>query len=263
MKHLVLHEKVELTTYENVQEIIDHVKSNFADYKYRFVRQSISLEKMSELATIGDNSIIKNINKDINAHTKELSKGEKPKINIRNDVAGGSVSVPRYLYGLPDCMRRVEKKVNPFKIVNLLIDISYCWAVKNKEARECMTEILKRVVALERKGYRLKITALITAYSREQGKRQTFMFPLKKESERLNIARFGTLISEPKFFRTFGFSILSDFVKDAGLGCPLNNGRDFGCNPVPIIANEYFKSTNDNVIYVAYNTDLDSAFGKI
>lgn len=82
-----------------------------------------------------------------------------PATRMRNAVAGGSVSVPRFLDGRPDCMRRRVRTVAPSETVVVRMSIASNGDVSADSKERRGLAVLEAVSALSRSGRKVEVWA--------------------------------------------------------------------------------------------------------
>lgn len=133
-----------------------------------------------------------------------LQTGEEDKlISFKNDVVGYVPIVPLVLQGIPNCMSNVQKKRVKSRIIHIVYNISITCDRSSDDIMKAGLEFFKVIMALERQGYRIRLTAMqeFTDYNGSD----MFFLNLKSEYKPLHISSMMFPLIHPAMFRVIGF----------------------------------------------------------
>lgn len=133
-----------------------------------------------------------------------LQTGEEDKlISFKNDVVGYTPIVPLVLQGIPNCMSNVQKKRVKSRIIHIVYNISITCDRSSDDIMKAGLELFKVIMALERQGYRIRLTAMqeFTDYNGSD----MFFLNLKSEYKPLHISSMMFPLIHPAMFRVIGF----------------------------------------------------------
>lgn len=133
-----------------------------------------------------------------------LQTGEEDKlISFKNDVVGYVPIVPLVLQGIPNCMSNVQKKRVKSRIIHIVYNISITCDRSSDDIMKAGLELFKVIMALERQGYRIRLTAMqeFTDYNGSD----MFFLNLKSEYKPLHISSMMFPLIHPAMFRVIGF----------------------------------------------------------
>lgn len=135
------------------------------------------------------------------------TKGSGIKSINRLDVVGHSVVVPLYLQGIPNCMINSKRVINN-KIINVFYSPQAPCGVSQDRLISGATKLFKKVIALERDGYRVNL------YVIECQENFGYCIKLKTDRETLNIKKLCFPIISSSMLRRIGFKIKERLYED-------------------------------------------------
>ena len=232
-----------ITTFDSIQELVNHTKTTKVNQVFKDGRmtlmsektetqgnwyQTIDLDHAMSLLRNGWADKSKELEKKLNT---KLKKEAAPVMRQRSvyDVVGGNASVPRYLQGVPTNMVRQVRQPVKEKVVTINYNISYSFMVTGDQIIQKAVDCLSYVKSLEDKGTRVNLKVYLV--SREpHGGSKTFAYEVtvKKSSERLSISKLAFTLCHPSMLRRIMVScierdpeVTSEFVD--GYGVPVRN----------------------------------------
>ena len=156
--------------------------------------------------------------------------GQKERRKMVNDIVGFQANVPRYLQGIPTNMVNQTKVVKKQKIINLVKGITYKAGVSADRIIEDSTKTLLLVNELEKKGFRVNLSVMFSAFCGNE--RVLFKTKIKAAGEKLNISKLAYPMVNPSFLRRHMFRSLENEkrIKNkswaGGYGQPLTRNED-------------------------------------
>lgn len=120
-----------------------------------------------------------------------------------NDVVGYAPIVPNVLLGIPQTMINFSRKKVKSKIIHIVYGITVTCGVEMEELTQVGLEFMKAVVDLEKRGYRLRLTAM-QEYS-SQGDTDILFMKVKDEFKKLDLQSSIFNLVHPAVFRAIGF----------------------------------------------------------
>lgn len=126
------------------------------------------------------------------------------------DVAGFVPVVPLAIQNLPLSMLNKKKAINN-KIVTIFYCCSVPYHVKSDKIMETTTELMKKIVKLERDGYRVNL--YIVQYNSDDNG-YGYILKLKTDREVLNIKKLCFPLVSSSFLRRIDFRIKERLFKD-------------------------------------------------
>ena len=134
---------------------------------------------------------------------KKVAAGEAKRISFVNDIVGFVPVVPLALNGVPNCM--VNSHIRPIKnkVVNVYYDMTHPCGVSPEDLIENGKKVLRAIMAIEQKGYRVNLYAVQT-YA--DGTDCDMLVVKVKSSDRpLDLKRMSFPLMHTAFFRVIGF----------------------------------------------------------
>ena len=235
-----------VTTFDSIQELVNHTKTAEVTKTFKNSRtilmsektedrgtwyQTYDLDEAMTLLRNGWTDKSKELEKKLDI---QLNKEAAPAIRQKSvyDVVGGNASVPRYLQGVPTNMIRQVRKPVKEKVVTVNYNISYNFTITGDQIIQKAVDCLSYVKALEDKGTRVNLKVYLV--SREPyGGSKTFAYEVtvKKSSERLSISKLAFTLCHPSMLRRIMVScierdpeVTSEFVD--GYGKPVRDLSD-------------------------------------
>lgn len=142
-------------------------------------------------------------------------KAQAQSVNRRcYDVAGGFVSVPRYIQGKPNCMIRMKKQQIKQRVIDVYKSIDYSGATSAdaivNESVKAM-QIIKRIESL---GYRVNLYITMGTETTAGTYKTIVNVKLKAASEKLNVSKLAFPLAHPSMLRRlmFRFTEVSPFT---------------------------------------------------
>ena len=140
---------------------------------------------------------------------KAEKKAQTQSVNRRcYDVAGGFVSVPRYIQGKPNCMIRMKKQQIKQRVINLYKSVDYTGSTSAdtiiEESIKAM-QIIKRVESL---GYRVNLFITMGVKTHSDTYKTIVNVKLKDASEKLNVSKLAFPLAHPSMLRRLMFRFI-------------------------------------------------------
>jgi|MudIll2142460700_1097286.scaffolds.fasta_scaffold00080_21 hypothetical protein len=150
-----------------------------------------------------------------------------------HDVRGSSVSVPRYMTGHPQSMRRIH--VEPLKQKTVLL--GYCISangnVDGDTLTKCGIAVLAAVNHLERRGVRVRLDVFDQSWARSgSGDNFGWSLTVKDYREPLNLLKLAFPICHPSMLRRIAFRwvetapIVTDTSLVGGYGTAISSANE-------------------------------------
>lgn len=262
-------------SYDNMQDLLEttdlekHIKSNdfFLYMKPAFFGAETSQQIINYMKNGYDNSV-DNLKQTVRLAEAKFTEGNIARRKLKRSVYGSKVNVPNYLIGVPNCMYRNKKEPRPEKIVTVYYDITVHEDISQTTYEKKANEIMSYIVALEKKGYRVRLNIFSAHTQVFQAKKIQNFFSLciKHEDTPINIQKISYPTTSLSFFR---------YVE---LQCwylgHLNNYSDKGNNfvkgcgrPLYYLGYVYRNRVLENIardgetmLYVSHETDLKRMF---
>lgn len=130
--------------------------------------------------------------------------GEGKRISTRNEVVGFAPIVPLAIQGIPNCMSNTYYKPIKAKVLDIYYSISCGCGVDHKDILKVGMVTMKYIVALENKGYRVRLNA-VQSYSGGSDC-DMMILRLKSENQPLDVRRVMFPMMHPGMFRAIGFA---------------------------------------------------------
>lgn len=158
-----------------------------------------------------------------------VQRADGKRISFTNDVVGFSPIVPLALKGVPNCMINQTMKKIKAKVVNIVYDMSASSSTSPQQMSDNLVKLMKIVVSLELKGYRIGLTAMQSYSDRCTGAKHNInsdmaFVKVKTPNQPLDVKRAMFPLGHPAMFRVIGFDWYSKFPKGKhrwGYGTPL------------------------------------------
>ena len=149
---------------------------------------------------------------------------KEPKVS----VAGGSVIVPRYVAGIPTCMRKMAKVERPKKTIHLVMDITVSCRYSAEEVTKASTYVAAAIERVIRLGYSVRLDVLGTAYCNSEHVVIISGVTVKGYCDHLSNPRLAFWCGHPAALRGAMFahwaarSDMPEYEAGWSLGCGLN-----------------------------------------
>lgn len=140
---------------------------------------------------------------------KAEKKAQAQSVNRRcYDVAGGFVSVPRYIQGKPNCMVRMKKQQIKQRVIDVYKSIDYTGSTSADTIVEESIKAMQIVKRIESMGIRanLYITMGIKTYSDTY--KVIVNVKIKDASEKLNVSKLAFPLAHPSMLRRLQFRFI-------------------------------------------------------
>lgn len=229
-----------VTTFESIQEMVNHIKTAPVNkvFENRWSLMSTAKEKHSsnfygtetfdealDLLTHGWVDKSKELEQKFTDRVKKESNQVMRQKSVY-DVVGGNASVARYLQGVPTNMIRQVRTPVKQKVLTVNYNISFGCKTTAKEILDNAIDCLSYVKKLEDSGTRVNLNVyLITDYD---GLTFGYVSPVKKSGERLSIAKMAFTLCHASMLRRILVAcmerdqeVTSGFVD--GYGYPVKN----------------------------------------
>lgn len=190
--------------------IVEENRSNYStmnigscDSNYDFTKTH-SMSEAIDLARYGWQEGIEKLNSKIQIKTQ----GEL--FTNKYDIAGGHVSVPRYLNGCPKNMIRKVPVENKDRVITI---VKVCSVLGGKSVDAMIAEGAKFVQVIQRveaSGYRCNADVIFASskeFQRISSTAHVVRVRIKKANERLNLAKMCFPMVHPSMFRRFIFKL--------------------------------------------------------
>lgn len=175
-----------------------------------------------------------------------------------NCIAGGAVSVPRALAGVPTCMIKRVEQPQRARVVRLAIDVGRSGIVSTHDIIEWGKRIVSLVRSIERAGRRVQIDVFATCTDDFNSNRvNAFTLPIKNASQPLDLKRICFPLVHPAFQRVFKFDWYDRLPQDDveyvwGYGHAV-------CYETQETQDRVVRALfGDNCHYIGFNTDIDT-----
>ena len=159
---------------------------------------------------------------------------------VEHKVVGQTVSVPRYLAGIPSCMRYNTRKSVPNKVLNVYLDKTALQDKKPYQIEDACLKFVSAMIDIELQGYRINL--YIAETHNDGSDCDMFTVKVKDASAPLDLKRMSFPLAHTAFFRVIGFDWYSR--------CPLatycwgyghNLGRDYTHEEITEAFEEMFR----------------------
>lgn len=203
--------------------------------------------------------------KDLVANTKKFMQDARAqdiaRINeLRMEVCGGSVNIPRYLAGAPDCMWQMKKNPRKSDIIHIGINCGVTCGVSKESAKKVGQIIARAIYSIEKAGYRARVDALaLHGDIKTSDYIAALSIPLKNPDAALSLPRLLYPLCDMSFFRgvSFAWVVQDQTLSDVcGLSCrPDSLFR--GPNKQGLISDMYQKIVGPNSTFFDFNVLVD------
>lgn len=145
--------------------------------------------------------------------TIQLAKAEKKaqaqSVNRRcYDVAGGFVSVPRYIQGKPNCMIRMKKQQIKQRVINLYKSVDYTGSTSADTIIEESVKAMQIIKRVESLGYRVNLFITMGIQTHNGTYKTIVNVKIKDASEKLNVSKLAFPLAHPSMLRRLMFRFI-------------------------------------------------------
>ena len=124
---------------------------------------------------------------------------------LKRGVCGGSVDIPRYLTGTPDCMIGIVKSNSRSKFIRIGVASGFTCDVSIDTVNAVGMALARAVKALELAKYRVGLDVAAVHASIDHDACAAMVIPVKTTNASLNLSRLMFPLSDPAFFRGVSF----------------------------------------------------------
>lgn len=211
--------------FDSIQELVNTNKNR----KSHFGQNSIS-KKVSENSKdfFGIDSIdkaydlLKNgwqdaTDKSIAEINKCICNGIGLKTEFKNDIVGFAPNVPLALLNVPNCMISAKRREVKTKVVNIIYDFCAPANIDSSELLEAGKNIVKLIIDLEKKGYRVSLDIARCNWNRYNKELYGLVCKIKDANQPINLKKLMYPIAHPSWFRvvTFDWQEKTPLTKDS------------------------------------------------
>lgn len=203
-----------------------------------------------------------------NEFEKEVSLcTDRRSVRFYTAPVGFAPIVPNAIRNLPNCMLNMVRENKKSKIVKFLIELNRSWDVTSNEIIDKMSKVLARIAVMEQNGYRCRIEVMGTFVNPRTSYGLTKVahtILIKSETQPFDIKKIAFPMVHTAMQRVFSWGwhnslpleYRSYYVDGLGQAPQYWNERQ---------RNDFLNAVRDNgekSVFVSYNTDLDTMFGK-
>ena len=206
-----------------------------------------------DLLAHGYSANIERMVKTVKSNTRN---GQRVKTERYADVMGYAPIVPNAILGVPCSMMNQRKKTVKARVIEIVFNRNCAAHHSTTEIEEYCCKVVGMIMELERKGYRVKLSAAFSVQDTSKKRQYIMTIPVKGESQPLNIKRMSFALTHPAFQRCLCFDWcerLPKVVKVGGLGIAIEY-----CDEI------YHRNLENhigkNVVMLYHGKDLDEAF---
>ena len=167
---------------------------------------------------------------------KAEKKAQAQSVNRRcYDVAGGFVSVPRYIQGKPNCMIRMKKQQIKQRVINLYKSVDYTGSTSADTIIEESVKAMQIIKRVESLGYRVNLFITMGIRTHSDTYKTIVNVKLKDASEKLNVSKLAFPLAHPSMLRRlmFRFTEVS----------PFTNSKKFNWNYGYVASDRYMRES--------------------
>lgn len=204
----------------------------------------------------------------ISVSMNHFTKGDYKRSKLVNSVVGCRPNVPNYCMKLPLTMYKnvVDYKKQP--VISIYYDFGVSANIEAGQKEEKSAKVLAKICELEKRGYRVRLNAVFCSRQCFSNRKYVgFYFPLKNESQLLDLKRVSFPIISTDMLRVLTFAYLDMLdARNNQLGTfdKVGKGYAIGRDDYSI---RYFlsniKRPNERCYYLSYYTDLDKVFNDL
>ena len=127
---------------------------------------------------------------------------------LNASVAGFAPNVPAFLAGQPDCMFSMQDEVTREKVIKMTVTCNACYEIEAETFFYRGRAILAAIVELEKQGYSVELTALMSSTpSRKSNLQETWAVRIKNAGESLSVASLAFALCSAAFQRRLNFRL--------------------------------------------------------
>lgn len=240
-----------LTTL-NAREYNTFAETRRTGYEKKFAGVT-SFDDAVNLFTSGYSTPVKEFNR---AEVSNVGYDMTPK--FVNCIAGGAVSVPRALAGVPTCMIKRVEQPQRARVVRLAVDVGRAGRVSKRDIIAWGKKIVALVRSIESAGRRVQIDVFATCTHDFDAERvNAFTLPIKNASQPLDLKRICFPLVHPAFQRVFKFDWYDRLPQD-DVECVWGYGHAV-CYETQETQNRIVRALfGDNCHYVGFKTDIEA-----
>ncbi len=149
---------------------------------------------------------------------KAEKKAQAQSVNRRAyDVAGGFVSVPRYIQGKPNCMIRMKKQQVKQRVIDIYKSIDYSGSTEADTIIQESVKAMQIIKRVESMGYRVNLYITMGTQTFKNTYRTIVNVKIKDASEKLNVSKLAFPLAHPSMLRRlmFRFTEVSPFTNSS------------------------------------------------
>ena len=124
------------------------------------------------------------------------------------DVAGGFVSVPRYIQGKPNCMIRMKKQQIKQRVIDVYKSIDYSGSTSADTIIEESIKAMQLVKRIESMGVRANLFITMGVKTFSNTYKVIVNIKVKDASEKLNVSKLAFPLAHPSMLRRLMFRFI-------------------------------------------------------
>ncbi|ATG86530.1 hypothetical protein J4T96_gp118 [Mycobacterium phage Finemlucis] len=227
--------KRSVITFDSFDDLLTHNREG-TDHRSKHMDDPsfYGVNNMQEADQLGQKGLPKAGIEAINLaeHKVALMAGDlyRPAYDEYHDTAGAFVDMGRYMQGEPECMVDFTPTEEPGqnKIVALILNITYNWAISAKAIKENGQAMFALVEAIETAGMQAEIW--VDMYVRGFGSnyRARTAVRLKKAGEPFDVSMFMYALTHNSFLRAHLFNAMHSHDKDVREACGIHPSGGYG-----------------------------------
>lgn len=136
-------------------------------------------------------------------------KAQAQSVNRRcYDVAGGFVSVPRYIQGKPNCMIRMKKQQIKQRVIDVYKSIDYSGSTSADKIIEESVKAMQIIKRVESMGVRVNLYITMGIKTSYDTYKSIVNVKVKDASEKLNVSKLAFPLAHPSMLRRLQFRFI-------------------------------------------------------
>lgn len=136
-------------------------------------------------------------------------KAQAQSVNRRcYDVAGGFVSVPRYIQGKPNCMIRMKKQQIKQRVIDVYKSIDYSGRTSADKIIEESVKAMQIIKRVESMGVRVNLYITMGIKTPYDTYKSIINVKVKDASEKLNVSKLAFPLAHPSMLRRLQFRFI-------------------------------------------------------
>ncbi len=140
---------------------------------------------------------------------KAEKKAQAQSVNRRAyDVAGGFVSVPRYIQGKPNCMIRMKKQQVKQRVIDIYKSIDYTGSTSAERIVEESVKAMQIIKRVESMGIRANLYISMGIQTPSNTYKTIVNVKIKDASEKLNVSKLAFPLAHPSMLRRLEFRFI-------------------------------------------------------